>query len=121
LRERRADAVMGVDTAGDHAAAVEEHKARQIVGGLIRGGIEAVRDIARGARQYVVEPGSRRHVGARELHEFCERLATLVRRRSRSIARRGRRHHGEETRGQGIEGHIGSSTTPYPAIVVYQS
>ena len=34
LCERSADAVMGFDTAGDHAAAVEEDEARQRLGGI---------------------------------------------------------------------------------------
>src|ERR1700737_1199617 len=78
LCERRADTVMGIDTAGDHAAAVEEHEARQMFGGLIRGGIKPVGNIAPGARQYAVDPGYCRHVGARELLGFWERLATLA-------------------------------------------
>jgi len=38
-----------------------------------------------------------------------------------SIARRGRRRHGEKAFCQGIKGHIGSVVERQPTIVVYKS
>ena len=108
LCQRCRDAVMGLDTAGDHAAAMEEDKARQWVGRGIGRRIEAVRNAARRARQDAVNPADGRHVRACELHQLGERLAAVVWAWPQSIARRGRRRHGEKAFCQGIEGHIGS-------------
>src|SRR6202165_6206335 len=46
--ERRADAVMAVDTAGDHAAAMEEHKTRQIFAAVIRRVVKTIRNVTDG-------------------------------------------------------------------------
>jgi hypothetical protein len=113
---------MGVDAAADHAAAMEEHEARQMLAASICGSIKTVGNIARWARQHAVRSHHARRIGAYEpLHELCERLAAVIERRARTIARRGRRHHGEKTLCQGIEWHIGSGAERPSAIVVYQS
>ena len=78
------------------------HGRTRIPAGLaarIGGRIEPVTKIARGARHYAVDRDRCRHVGAGELHEFPQRLTPLVRRRPYAIARRGRRHHLEQTLG----------------------
>ena len=64
LRERSADAVVSVDTAGDHAAAMEEDEARQMSAGVIGGRIEPVGKIARRARQNPIRPRHISHLGA---------------------------------------------------------
>jgi hypothetical protein len=72
---------MAVEAAGDHAAAVKEHKTRQVFACVVGGRVETVTKIAGRARQDIVDPDHRRHVGAGELHEFGQRLAALVGRR----------------------------------------
>ena len=108
LRQRRGDAIMGLDTAADHAAAMEKNKTRQIFGYVTFGRIEPVRNIACGARHCAVNPGYINHVGACEPHQFRKRLAAFIEGRRRSTVRCGRRHHVEKTLRRGIEGHIGS-------------
>src|SRR4029077_17824994 len=120
LRQRRGDKVMGLDTAGNHAATMEKDEARQWFAGGIRGSKKAIGKGASRARQRAVRSAHGRYIGAGELHQFGERLAAGFSARSRSIARRGGGPHGKKALCLGIEGHIGFRSQKTGAIVVYQ-
>src|SRR6516225_2441463 len=100
---------MGLDTAGDHAAAMKEDEARQRFVGGIRRHIETVGNRASRTRQPAVDSVHRRYIGAGEMHQFGECLAAGFSARAQSIARSGGGHHGEKALCQGIEGHFGSA------------
>ena len=69
---------MRLDTAGYHAAAVEEDEARQWFDPGICGCIKTVGNIADRPRQQAIDPGHVSDISAGELHEFCERLPALL-------------------------------------------
>jgi hypothetical protein len=50
---------MGVDAAGDHAAAMKEHEARQLFFFVLRGRVQPVGNIAGRSRQYAVGASDR--------------------------------------------------------------
>jgi hypothetical protein len=87
---------------------MKEDEARQWIARGIGRRVEAVGNAARRTRQDAVNSCDGRYVRARELHQLGERLAAVMRAWPQSIARRGRRRHGEKAFCQGIEGHIGS-------------
>src|SRR5689334_9210814 len=76
FRECGAYAVMGIDAAGNHAAAMEVDESRTLLA-VIKGAIQTVRNILRRTRQHAVDPDDCRPVGAHELHEFRKCLAAV--------------------------------------------
>ena len=110
LCKRRRDAVMGLDTA---ARPCRRHGRRRSPARVAcrrhrRAHKGGKRRSPAGPGNDAVDPGRGRHVGACELHEFRQAPGGGHSRSAAPVARRGRRHHGEKTLRQGIEGHSGS-------------